>query len=1100
MSERSRIVFRATTESPCPVCNSGTKGCSGTKDGFHLCRGESANIEFVRVSEADDAGFLGYRLRKDDKANPVKQKVKRAKKSNTQQANPKTVTDFTSSTKRYVEEIRPAHRELLARRLQLPVAVFERIPLLGVTCMESQLPVFGFPEMDDDGNVCGIIERRDKEKKMLTGGSRGLTIPTGWNDFSQADDGQKYLFLVEGASDTLAMTAAGLHALGRPSAKGSNEILCSLLSKKAAELKGVQIVVMAEYDQKSDGSWPGKEGAEKCNRLIQEATHRPVVVLFPPDEEKDVRDWFTRESLKETDWAERGRLFMEFVMEQLQTAQATATSDAGSSSSSARLSGVGGEVDYPVVGRFDRKTQELIELRGTNPDKWPYGPTNSNQLAYLFLKSLTTPDGYCQLIYWNKMYHLYSNGCYATVDKDWLESYVNFFCQTEVQYAYELRMDIYNQKSVEARGAMPKVDDINDGKISNVLKVILRHCAIPDETKCPSWRVSKSDADRELHRPKPENIVCTLNGLVDVVTEKRFEHTPAYFNFCQSDFCYDAAAPLPERWLKFMEESWGDDVSQIESLQEWMGYYLTSATNQQKFLFLRGDSGTGKSTIGNVIRALVGERNTTSPQLAGLINSRERSVLYNKTLAIFSDVNLGNSKDSPAILETLLSVTGQDMMNMDEKYGKPFQIKLNTRLLLIANQYPQLPDKSKALRRRMILLDMTRKPAEVDSDLSNKFLEEIPGIFLWSLVGLRRMLQRGNFVQPEVGKQVIDEHGGIGNSVEGFVQEMCVLDVNAITADKNEMYKEYEKYCDDTNVHILQRDKFFRDLHSAYPNRIKSYKPRSGGKQIKGFHGIRMIAFDESPKDNDLVVSRVPTLDLPLPVSAPVSENTDENTSNSEENEEVRRVRRVRLEELEKNKRKEEEENRQEQIRCHSPSGSTERDLAIVHVSPVSVDVLPEIRGESTVELDESTSLGVPDSPPTPIASDSPTPSTTQPLVDWMYVSRKLEFELIPGPPTTTGEPDGLPIIDLGGREKMALFYRLTIDTLVWFEHAIDRYIAKEPGQAAIATAVNDRAKLHLFVDQHPNHFLPAKVNEARQHAATHGAKDLPEWKEPPPF
>ena len=113
-----------------------------------------------------------------------------------------------------------------------------------------------------------------------------------------------------------------------------------------------------------------------------------------------------------------------------------------------------------------------------------------------------------------------------------------------------------------------------------------------------------------------------------------------------------------------------------------------------------------------------------------------------------------------------------------------------------------------------------------------------------------------------------------------------------------------------------------------------------------------------------------------------------------------------------------------------------------------------------------------------------------------MYVSKKLHTELIPGPLAATSEPIGLPAIDLGG----IVHYRLTVDTLIWFEHAIARYIANEPGRVARESALNDRAKLHLFADRYPGHFGPAKVDEACQHASTHGAKDLPAWKEPLPF
>ena len=38
--DRPDIAARFTADRPCPVCGAGTKSCSATADGLHLCRGE----------------------------------------------------------------------------------------------------------------------------------------------------------------------------------------------------------------------------------------------------------------------------------------------------------------------------------------------------------------------------------------------------------------------------------------------------------------------------------------------------------------------------------------------------------------------------------------------------------------------------------------------------------------------------------------------------------------------------------------------------------------------------------------------------------------------------------------------------------------------------------------------------------------------------------------------------------------------------------------------------------------------------------------------------------------------------------------------------
>ena len=53
-------------------------------------------------------------------------------------------------------------------------------------------------------------------------------------------------------------------------------------------------VMIAENDQKADGSWPGREGAEKVGRAIADAfPELKVYLAFPPECYKDVRELFT---------------------------------------------------------------------------------------------------------------------------------------------------------------------------------------------------------------------------------------------------------------------------------------------------------------------------------------------------------------------------------------------------------------------------------------------------------------------------------------------------------------------------------------------------------------------------------------------------------------------------------------------------------------------------------------------------------------------------------------------------------------------------------------------------------------------------------------
>ena len=145
------------------------------------------------------------------------------------------------------------------------------------------------------------------------------------------------MFLPEGPSDVLALRAAGLSAVGRPSNMGGAELLAELLRGLPASRP---MIVLGEIDPKADGKWPGKEGATAtAKRLAQLLPGRPVAWALPPDGVKDVRAWFQAQGLDRTrpgeGWTEAGRRFAEALRRNPAASEPAAASD-----DLARLDGV----------------------------------------------------------------------------------------------------------------------------------------------------------------------------------------------------------------------------------------------------------------------------------------------------------------------------------------------------------------------------------------------------------------------------------------------------------------------------------------------------------------------------------------------------------------------------------------------------------------------------------------------------------------------------------------------------------------------------------------------------------------------------------------
>ena len=271
---------------PCPVCETGSKGCSITVDDLHVCRpGPVRADEWKETSR--DATWGYYRrvgdntYRNGPRAEPV--------------APPR---DWFAEAEAHAAEFQQEHAEYLSKALNLPVSAFAAMPLIGFLNHPTE-PCWTFPEFTPSGLVCGISRRfMDGSKRTIKDGKRGLSLAANLLESTGP------VFIVEGASDVLAMTAAGLAAVGRPSNTGGLDLLAELLRDFPADRP---IVVMGENDQKPDGKWPGKDGVDAIAPALARKLGRAILTAYPPEGAKDVRAWLTSPGRDESEWVARGQ-------------------------------------------------------------------------------------------------------------------------------------------------------------------------------------------------------------------------------------------------------------------------------------------------------------------------------------------------------------------------------------------------------------------------------------------------------------------------------------------------------------------------------------------------------------------------------------------------------------------------------------------------------------------------------------------------------------------------------------------------------------------------------------------------------------------------
>lgn len=281
------------TRDQCPIC--GRRGwCGRREDGLVLCKRPPMPRDvpgFVFKGLAKDRVTAMYIENGKDQKQPGGNH-RRPKPPQKENPPPTTPEWLNCNYPKFVAAFTPERQDALAGELNLPTTAFTVLQIgwwpdrrwwNPETENEEGAPgCWTFPEYDARGQIIGIGLRWPGGRKgQMSGGRRGLTLPSGWCD--SADP----VIVVEGPSDVLAGRALGLNVIGRPSNSGGAELL-------AQACRNRHTIVLGENDKKPDGRWPGREGVEAVARSLETAWNRPVPIAFPLSDIKDLRDWFSR--------------------------------------------------------------------------------------------------------------------------------------------------------------------------------------------------------------------------------------------------------------------------------------------------------------------------------------------------------------------------------------------------------------------------------------------------------------------------------------------------------------------------------------------------------------------------------------------------------------------------------------------------------------------------------------------------------------------------------------------------------------------------------------------------------------------------------------
>ena len=349
----------------------------------------------------------------------------------------------------------------------------------------------------------------------------------------------------------------------------------------------------------------------------------------------------------------------------------------------------------------------------------------------------------------------------------------------------------------------------------------------------------------KTYLPTPDDVINVANGTLTI--DGRFSPDK---EICANRIpvAYNLDAPRPQKWLEFLNDLlYPEDIA---TLQEFMGYCLIPTNRAQKMLIIIGNGGEGKSRVGLVMKALLGD-NMNTGDIQKLENNRFSLANLEYKLLMLDDDMTMEALSKTNVIKSVVTLEGKT--ELERKGKQSVQGYIYSRIMLIGNgSLSALHDRSFGFFRRQILLEVKPREADRIDDpfLIDKLKDELEGIFLWCFEGLKNLI--ANDYRFSVSKRADDNLRQAmedGNNViqfmqsEGYIRIEPKSDQNSEASGKN-ICMAYRHWCDDnshkpmTDRSVINYLKQHQDEYKiTYTNNISS----EGGKTVRGFKNINVL-------------------------------------------------------------------------------------------------------------------------------------------------------------------------------------------------------------------------------------------------------------------
>ena len=299
---------------------------------------------------------------------------------------------------------------------------------------------------------------------------------------------------------------------------------------------------------------------------------------------------------------------------------------------------------------------------------------------------------------------------------------------------------------------------------------------------------------------------------------------------------------------RYIETSVGMD--QLECLLRELGYCISSLTKGRKALVFYGIGRTGKSTILNILEAVIGGGLVSHEPFHTMSGERAKAHYEGKRVNISRETSTKPNRNE----ESFKSLISCEFTTGSEKYEKQKDFVATLSFVFAGNSDVDFTFMDDAILDRLvyIIFNKTIPEEEIDLDLERKLLEEKDIIFSMALDSLKELIRdKYDFKMAPIAENHIKHRRYLIHSAESFIAEKCKISDEG-KVSKVALYSSYMAFCKANALKPEGRNTFYDKVRNYNASITDGRASDSTGSSVQGFHGISLIGGKNQVTDKTL--------------------------------------------------------------------------------------------------------------------------------------------------------------------------------------------------------------------------------------------------------